>query len=150
MATNASRYTDKGNSFEKFCHYLLYCSKYNVEEQVYIGLRPTGGGHIVDLEVVNDEYFNVCILISLKYQEVDGSAYEKLLYEQVCLQAACEEYGYTKAYIILAGDGWKHGDSFRKGAFSKWVTTPNVFVLDFDEFLSEFNLTDNYNKLIPS
>jgi hypothetical protein len=151
MATYASRYTNKtGNSFENFCYYLLDSALYNVESQVCIGLRPTRGKHIVDLEIVVDEEFNVRFLVSLKYQDVDGSAEEKIIYEQICLQAACEDYGYEKAYIVLAGDGWKHDDSYREGAFSKWVNTPNVSVLNFDEFLVEFNLTDKYNELIAA
>jgi len=148
MATHASRYTDKtGKEFENFCYDLLDRTDYNVEEQVCIGTRPTYGKHYVDLEVILDEEFNKRNIISLKYQDVAGTAEEKIPYEQMCLQAACEEYGYNKAYIVLAGPGWKHDDSYRDGVFDKWMSTPDVFVLNFDEFLQEFNLIDNYNQM---
>ena len=148
MATHASRYTDKtGKEFENFCCDLLDRADYNVEEQVCIGTRPTYGKHYVDLEVILDEEFNKRNIISLKYQDVAGTAEEKIPYEQMCLQAACEEYGYNKAYIVLAGSGWKHDDSYRDGVFDKWMSTPDVFVLNFDEFLQEFNLTDKYNQM---
>lgn len=148
MATHASRYTDKtGKEFENFCYDLLDRTDYNVEEQVCIGTRPTYGKHYVDLEVILDEEFNKRNIISLKYQDVAGTAEEKIPYEQMCLQAACEEYGYSKAYIVLAGPGWKHDDSYRDGVFDKWMSTPDVFVLNFDEFLQEFNLIDNYNQM---
>lgn len=151
MATHASRYTDKtGKEFENFCYDLLDRAGYNVEEQVCIGTRPTYGKHNVDLEVIGDEEFSERQIISLKYQDVAGTAEEKIPYEQMCLQAACEEYEYSKAYIILAGPGWKHDDSYRDGVFDKWMSTPDVSVLNFDEFLNEFNLTDKYNQMVAS
>jgi hypothetical protein len=150
MATHASRYTDKtGKEFENFCHHLFDTAEYNVEEQVCIGTRPTYGKHNVDLEVFIQE-FDIRTLVSLKYQDVAGTAEEKIPYEQICLQAACEEYGYNKAYIVLAGPGWKHDDSYRDGVFDKWMSTPDVSVLNFDEFLNEFNLLDSYNKIVVS
>jgi len=150
MATHASRYTDKtGKEFENFCHHLFDTAGYNVEEQVCIGTRPTYGKHNVDLEVFIQE-FDIRVLVSLKYQDVAGTAEEKIPYEQMCLQAACEEYEYNKAYIVLAGPGWKHDDSYRDGVFDKWMSTPDVSVLNFDEFLNEFNLLDSYNEIVVS
>ena len=91
MATHASRRTDKtGKDFENLCEYILCLSGVNVEEQVNIGLRPTGGAHNTDL-IVDEE-----VIVSLKYQDVAGTAEEKIPYEQMCLQHACETYGYKK------------------------------------------------------
>ena len=137
MSTNAPRYTDKtGKFFENYCQHVLESANYNVDEQVYIGLRPTGGGHSTDLIIDNK------FIISLKYQKVAGSAEEKIPYEQICLQHAIEEYGYAKAYIVLAGFGWKHDDSYIQGKLNKWLTTPNVEVISFEQFLNIFNLND--------
>ena len=136
MATHASRRTDKtGKYFEYFCEQLLTESGYNVEEQVNIGLRPTGGAHNTDL-VLNEE-----IIISLKYQDVAGTAEEKIPYEQICLQHACETYGYKHAIIVLAGKGWNHDKEYCDGVLNKWLNTPKVEVINFDEFLNRFNLT---------
>ncbi|AMO42843.1 hypothetical protein BJD43_gp187 [Cyanophage S-RIM50] len=135
MATHASRNTDQtGKHFEYFCEHLLSLCGHNVDEQVNVGLRPTGGAHNTDL-IVDEE-----IIISLKYQDVAGTAEEKIPYEQMCLQHACETYGYKKAYILLAGPGWKHDDSYREGVFSQWMNTPDVVVINFDEFLDTFDL----------
>tara|TARA_B100002019_G_scaffold239563_1_gene214995 strand:+ start:11410 stop:11844 length:435 start_codon:yes stop_codon:yes gene_type:complete len=139
MATHASRRTDKtGKDFEHFCEHLLSLAGHNVEEQVNIGLRPTGGAHNTDL------IFEEKIIISLKYQDVAGTAEEKIPYEQMCLQHACETYGYTLAFVVLAGPGWKHDQSYRDDVFSKWMNTPNVFIINFDEFLEEFDLWETY------
>ena len=139
MATHASRRTDKtGKDFENFCEHILSLAGINVDEQVNIGLRPTGGAHNVDLVVEEN------VLVSLKYQDVAGTAEEKILYEQACLQHACETYGYTKAFVVLAGPGWKHDQSYRDDVFSEWMNTPNVSIINFDGFLEEFQLWETY------
>jgi hypothetical protein len=142
MATNASRYTDQtGKAFEYLCEHLLDVAKYSVEEQICIGLRPTGGNHNTDLIV--DEN----IIISLKYQDVAGTAEEKIPYEQICLQHAIETYSYSRAIIVLAGPGWKHDECYRNNCLSKWLITPDVTIMNFDEFLNEFNLHNALNTL---
>ena len=139
MATHAPRRTDKtGKCFEYFCEHLLCLSGVNVDEQENIGLRPTGGAHNTDL-IVDEE-----VIISLKYQDVAGTAEEKIPYEQMCLQHACETYGYKKAVIVLAGPGWSHDDSYRENVFGQWMNTPNVSVINFDEFLDEFQLWETF------
>lgn len=139
MATHASRRTDKtGKDFENFCEYLLSLAGRSVDEQVNIGLRPTGGAHNVDLIVEEN------VLVSLKYQDVAGTAEEKIPYEEMCLQHACQNYGYTKAFVVLAGPGWKHDQSYRDDVFSEWKNTPNVSIINFDEFLEEFQLWETY------
>ena len=139
MATHASRRTDKtGKDFENFVYHLLDLGGYNVEDQVNIGLRPTGGAHNTDI-VVDEE-----TIISLKYQDVAGTAEEKIPYEQICLQHGCETYGYKKAYILLAGPGWKHDQTYIDGGLNKWMTTPNVEVIDFDTFLDTFELHETF------
>ena len=139
MATHASRRTDKtGKDFENFCEHLLSLAGRSVDEQVNIGLRPTGGAHNVDLIVEEN------VLVSLKYQDVAGTAEEKIPYEEMCLQHACQNYGYTKAFVVLAGPGWKHDQSYRDDVFSEWKNTPNVSIINFDEFLEEFQLWETY------
>jgi hypothetical protein len=141
MATHASRQTDQtGKAFEYLCEHLLDVAGYDVNEQVCIGVRPTGGCHNTDLIVENT-------IISLKYQDVAGTAEEKIPYEQICLQHAIETYAYTRAIIVLAGPGWKHDDCYRDNCLSNWLTTPDVFVMNFDEFLTEYQLHDTLAQL---
>lgn len=147
MATHASRYTDKtGKEFENFCEHLLSVAGYNVEEQVNIGLRPTGGTHNVDLLVSIDD--DVRHIVSLKFQEVAGTAEEKIPYEQICLQHACETYNYETAIIVLAGPGWKHDDCYREGTLNKWMNVPFVKVMNFDEFLEMYDLWEKFLEIV--
>lgn len=141
--THAPRHTEKtGKPLENYCEYLLENSGYNVEAQQCIGVRPTGGNHIIDLEIIDEINNTKGKLLSCKNQEVEGSAFEKIVYEMCCLEAACNEYGYNKAYILIAGPAWRHADAFRNGAFNKWVNTPNVEIIVWDEFLNIFNLQE--------
>lgn len=135
MTTHAPRHTDRtGKAFEHYVEHVLSEAGHNVDEQVNIGLRPTGGAHNTDL-IVDDE-----TIVSLKYQDVSGTAEEKIPYEQMCLEHACLTYGYSRAIIVLAGPGWKHADSYRAGVFSPWMTTDHVTVLNYEEFCTQYNL----------
>jgi len=141
--THAPRHTEStGRPFEYYCEYLLESAGYNVYSQSTIGVRPTSGTHVVDLEIIDDHPDKKGKLVSCKYQEVDGSAYEKIVYEMCCLQAACDDYGYSEAYILITGPGWKYADSFRNGAFDRYLNTPNVKVIIWDEFLEIFDLKE--------
>ena len=134
MATHASRRTDKtGKEFEYYCEHVLTNAGYDVQEQENIGLRPTGGAHNTDLIVDGT-------IVSLKYQDVAGTAEEKIPYEMMCLEHACFTYGYDGAIIVLAGPGWKHDDAYRAGVFDTWMHTPSVRVMNFDEFEQHFSL----------
>lgn len=141
MATHASRNTDEtGGKFEYYVEYLCDKAGYNVEEQEIIGLRPHGGAHKVDIILHEDEIDDIRKIVSLKYQEVAGTAEEKIPYEQMCLQDACERYGYNEAIIVLAGPGWAHDDCYIDGGFNTWMNTPNVRVMSYDEFVNTHNL----------
>ncbi len=49
--------------------------------------------------------------MSLKWQQVGGTAEEKIPYEIIKLLHGLHENGrvYDKAYILLGGDGWSSG-----------------------------------------
>ena len=125
-----TRRTDEtGKAFENFVVHSLEQMDLDVEEQVAIGLRPTGGTHVTDVILQGNT------IVSLKYQNVAGTAEEKIPYEQMCLQHACETYGYDKAFLVLAGPGWKHDKEYIDGCFSKWMNTPNVEVVSYEDFM---------------
>ena len=69
---------------------------YKVAEQVRVGQKPWGGGHVVDV-VLNDK-----IIVSLKHQESPGSICEKNIAEVICLDHAVKQYGYEKAILVLS------------------------------------------------
>lgn len=76
---------------------------YEYEEQKKIGHRIGGGTHKVDAVA---EKGGAQILVSLKWQQVGGTAEQKVPFEVICLSEAVRTGTYSKAYLVLGGEGW--------------------------------------------
>ena len=137
MATHASRRTDKtGKDFEHFCEHLLCLAGLNVDEQVNIGLRPTGGAHNTDLVV------DQSTIVSLKYQDVAGTAEEKIPFEFMKLQHAIDDHGYKSATIVVAGPdkAWKWKEYYLSEEFCAKMKSiyPDVRIINHSQFVQEY------------
>src|SRR5262245_22859405 len=77
---------------------------YSCSKQQQIGLRIGGGRHFVD---VIGEKNGRKILVSLKWQQVGGTAEQKVPFEVICLAEAVLAGAFQKAYLVLGGEGWK-------------------------------------------
>jgi len=88
---------------------------YQYQTQVHIGQRLGGGKHIVDVLAEDPEGRK--ILISLKWQQVSGTAEQKVPFEAMCLAEAVKssQGKYYKAYLVLGGSGWRLRDFFVGG-----------------------------------
>ena len=62
-----------------------------------------GGRHIVDVLATKDDRQ---FLISLKWQQVGGTAEQKVPFEIMRLVHARQAGAYTAAYLVLGGEGW--------------------------------------------
>ncbi len=120
-------------TYEKHLESILKEQNYFVSSQKYIGNKPTGGKHICDL-LVNEK-----IIVSAKLQNVGGTAEEKIPFEQLMLQIACDRMGYTKAYIVCAGTGWTLLDYYLTQEYNDMLNTPKVEVIDYENFLKVLN-----------
>ena len=82
----------------------LEAGGYQIDEQTQVGTRPNGRKHMVDLIATRDGH---SILISLKWQQVGGTAEQKIPFEAICLSEALKQCHpkYDKAYIVLGGEG---------------------------------------------
>ena len=125
----------------------------NVYPQAEVGTQfDTGKKHIVDVLLGGEAYKKTQkakrwisehiggILISLKYQGVEGTAEEKIPFEFLKLQNAIDKYGYKSAIIVLCGDGgWTLKKTYLKDEFiSKMkLICPNVTITDEDNFRVE-------------
>ena len=103
-----------------------------VTPQKYIGDKPTGSKHIIDV-CVDD----VRVLISAKLQNTGGTAEEKIPYEQLMLQTACDRYGYEKAYIVCAGEAWTLLNYYLSQEYKSLMNTPKVKVIRYEDFIKE-------------
>lgn len=88
---------------------------YTWQTQINIGVRFGGGRHFVDVvaTAANGEQ----ILVSLKWQQVSGTAEQKVPFEAMCLAEAVRisAGGYVSAYLVLGGPGWKLREFFTRG-----------------------------------
>ena len=109
MTPPGGRGTRSGSTLEVAIEAALTNNGFGIEKQKYIGMRPNGGRHKVILRsrAPNGTKF----LVSLKWQEVGGTAEEKIFFEVIKLLHALRENGglYDKAYIVLGGDGFSEG-----------------------------------------
>ena len=126
--------TTAGTEVENFIEYDLELHGYNVETQV-----PASGINQdwsrIDVVIIDDEH-NLTEAISLKYQDVPGTAEEKILYEAESLSLMCYAHGYYTGTIVLAGNGWS---PFKYYWFLNVYEPPaNVRVISYDSFVKEY------------
>jgi hypothetical protein len=83
---------------------------YEVQQQVRIGLRLGGGRHVVDYVATKAD---ATILISVKWQQVSGTAEQKVPFEAICLcDALRTNPRFARAYLVLGGSGWRLRDFY--------------------------------------
>ncbi|MFM7180547.1 MAG: PD-(D/E)XK nuclease superfamily protein [Verrucomicrobiales bacterium] len=123
-AEEPARDTTTGRDFENQVEADFKEAGYNTAHQVLAGTRPDGGRHYVDV-VARKEGRN--ILVSLKWQQAGGTAEQKIPYEMICLAEAIaqsakaekQEDRYTKALLVLGGDGWTLKEWYLSGELKK-------------------------------
>ena len=124
------RNTSTGTKYEKRMEVLLEENQIKFTSQTVIGKKRNGGNHRVDL-IIDD------ILISLKHQEVAGTAEEKVPFEFMKLQHAVEDYKYGHAIIVLSGDkGWTWKDYYLSQEFKDQMSQmyPDVSIMSHEDF----------------
>lgn len=117
----------------------LHRGGYQCTEQVDVGQRLGGGRHKADV-VASDgaEQF----LISAKWQQVSGTAEQKVPFEIMCLAHAVRSSGdrFSRAYLVLGGGGWKLRDSYVDGTFDDYLQGCEcVNVMTLEEFVAKAN-----------
>jgi len=131
------RDTSTGTKYEKRMEVLLEENDISFKSQTVIGKKRNGGNHRVDLIIDNE------ILVSLKHQEVAGTAEEKVPFEFMKLQHAVEDYNYKHAIIVLSGDkGWTWKNYYLSEDFRNQMNIlyPDVEIMSHDEFCDLYHL----------
>ena len=133
--------TTTGVKFETEIQYLLEnFSDHSFKPQFNIGLKRNGGKHYVDILLNGEE------LISLKYQQVYGTAEEKIPFEFMKLQHAVDDYGYRSATIVISGpdSAWKWKDYYLSNEFSSQMKRiyPDVNIMELKDFMKRYLVQD--------
>jgi hypothetical protein len=110
---------------------------YHHRAQIEIGQRLGCGKHVVDLVAEKDgnEF-----LISLKWQQVAGTAEQKVPFEVICLLDAIERGSYSKAYLVLGGEGWKLRNFYINGGLNRFLAVEGrVEIITLEGFIAKAN-----------
>src|SRR5262245_52165878 len=131
------RNTRTGGVLEAMVLPALKQGGYFYETQVNIGKRLGLGKHFVDAVAERDDQK---ILISMKWQQVSGTAEQKVPYEIICLLEALETGVYTKAYLVLGGEGWKLRNYFVGEGLKKYLGyADKVEIVTLESFVAMAN-----------
>jgi hypothetical protein len=154
MSTTASRDTTTGTLNEKEIEKFLNENLNEVVKyQVNVGKKRNNGVHIVDVMIGGETHIpknnkrpisnhKGGHLVSLKYQQVLGTAEEKVPFEVMKLQDAIDDYGYESALIVLCGDtGWSWKKEYLSERFKKRMKLlgPDVNIISQEEFLEKYS-----------
>jgi hypothetical protein len=133
----AKRDTATGTVLENMVVPALSQAGYEVKQQVVIGRRLGAGRHKVDAVAEKD---GQKFIISLKWQQVSGTAEQKVPFEVICLTEALATGSYAGAYLVLGGEGWSLRSLYTEGQLRKWLNYPAALhILSFEGFVALVN-----------
>ena len=122
--------TTAGTEVENFIEHQLEQVGYNVETQV------AAAGINVDWSRIDIVLPDRNEAISLKYQDVAGTAEEKILYEAESLSLMCHAHDYARGTIVLSGGGWSPVKYL--WFLTEYNPPSNVRVISYDDFVLEY------------
>ncbi len=135
------RNTRTGGVLEQMILPALAHGGYTYEVQVKIGRRLGCGQHVVDVIAEKDDRR---LLVSMKWQQVSGTAEQKVPFEVICLLEALESASYSKAYLVLGGGGWTLRDFYIGEGLKKYLAyADKIEILTLESFVATSVDTQN-------
>jgi hypothetical protein len=132
-----ARDTRTGGVLEEMVLPALRRGGYEFQKQVHVGNRLGGRRHLVDAVA---EKKGEKILVSMKWQQVGGTAEQKVPFEVLCLAETVRTGSFGKAYLVLGGDKWSLRDFYVNGGLSKHlVDCGKVEIVTLERFVALAN-----------
>jgi hypothetical protein len=132
-----ARDTRTGGVLEEMVLPALRRGGYEFQKQVHVGNRLGGRRHMVDAVA---EKKDERILISMKWQQVGGTAEQKVPFEVLCLAETIRAGSYARAYLVLGGDKWSLRDFYVSGGLSNHlVDCAKVEIVTLERFVALAN-----------
>jgi hypothetical protein len=106
---------------------------------VVVGKRIGGRTHKVDAVAVKP---GRVVLVSLKWQQVGGTAEQKVPFEVICLAEAMRtgSAAFNTAYLVLGGEGWTLREFYVGGGLDQYLREADrVRVLTLESFIARAN-----------
>jgi len=123
--------TRTGKIFESMLVTALQKNNYSVQEQVKVGNKPDGSKYTIDILV------DSLIYISIKWQQIGGSAEEKIPFEVITLTHILKTKNNenARAYIVLGGNGWRKSlkEWYCSSEFLEWILEAKKYVTIVNE-----------------
>ena len=95
------------------------------------------GKHVVDAVAHKDGRH---VLISLKWQQVSGTAEQKVPFEVICLLEALRSGTHDQAYLVLGGEGWTLRSFYTSGGLKPFLaSSEKVDVITLEGFVARAN-----------
>jgi hypothetical protein len=135
------RDTSTGNVLEQMVLPALRQGGYTYKLHVNIGKRLSGRNHVVDVVAWNKNA-KKAVLVSLKWQQVSGTAEQKVPFEVICLIKALRnsQGQYEKAYLVLGGGGWTLRDFYVRGGLNPYLAgSDDVKIVSLESFIALAN-----------
>jgi hypothetical protein len=133
------RNTQTGKVLELMILPALQQAGYVYRVQEVIGERLRSGKHKIDALVTKD---GRQFLVSVKWQQSSGTTEQKVPFEVISLVEALRSSKFEKAYLVLAGTGWKKTlkDFYVSGGLRDFIRdSENVVILGLEEFVVKAN-----------
>jgi len=133
----STRNTTTGTVLEQMVLPALTRGGYKYQIQVNIGKRLGGGRHIVDaVAEKNDRRW----LVSMKWQQVSGTAEQKVPFEVISLAEIVISDHYDGAYLVLGGPGWSLREFYTGGGLQKHLAhADKVKIVTLEDFVASAN-----------
>ena len=132
-----ARDTRTGEVLERMVLPALENGGYQQRTAVNIGRRLGLGRHKLDVLAQKD---GQKFLVSLKWQQVSGTAEQKIPFEVISLSYAMQGGDYSRAYLVLGGDGWRLRDFYTSGGLDEHLTHPElVQIVTLERFIALAN-----------
>lgn len=133
------RNTKSGGVLEQMVQHALAQGKYKYVRGKTVGTRFGIAAHRIDTYAEDQE--GRIHLISLKWQQVSGTAEQKIPFEVISLiDLLLKNESYYKAHLVLGGDGWKYKDFYVSGGLRPYIhNADRVNIMTLDAFVGAAN-----------
>ena len=132
--------TRTGTGQELMIESLLEFNHYDYQKQVFIGKQLFNNRYKADFVADHS------IIISLKWQQVAGTAEQKVIYEIASLIKIIENDNFKKAYVVIGGNGFSQNakeylfSQEHRNILKHGDLVENIGVEDFIARLNNHNL----------
>ena len=133
------RDTRTGSVMERMVLPALELGGYEVRRSVHIGSRLGIARHLIDILATGAD--GRVHLISLKWQQVQGTAEQKIPFEMISLiDTMLRDERFHRAHLVLGGDGWRYKDFYLSGGLTPYLINSDlVHLASLEAFVRKAN-----------